>query len=215
VRKVKKDEKKAKDRKAVDVHVDDVIAFRHLKSKRALAGSDEYDLDLTRATGTGEQDDKMVNKLDRVIQLTGFSDAVYAEAYVNVHQYDILLDVLIVNQTNETMQNLTLEFSTLGDLKLVERPVPHTLRPRGFHTVKANIKVSSTETGVIFGNIVYDGPSALDMSCIILNDIHIDIMDYINPAHCTEAQFRSMWLEFEWENKVNVNTNIRYGFTSF
>lgn len=190
--------------------MDDVISFRHLKSKRALAGSDEYDMDLTRATGTGEQDDKMVNKLDRVIQLTGFSDAVYAEAYVNVHQYDIMLDVLIVNQTNETMQNLTLEFSTLGDLKLVERPVPHTLRPRGFHTLKANIKVSSTETGVIFGNIVYDGPSALDMSCIILNDIHIDIMDYINPGYCTEAQFRSMWLEFEWENKVNVNTTIRY-----
>jgi hypothetical protein len=24
--------------------------------------------------------------------------------------------------------------------------------------------------------------------CVILNDIHIDIMDYIKPAHCTEAQ---------------------------
>ena len=26
--------------------------------------------------------------------------------------------------------------------------------------------------------------------CVILNDIHIDIMDYIKPAHCTEAQVR-------------------------
>jgi hypothetical protein len=24
--------------------------------------------------------------------------------------------------------------------------------------------------------------------CVVLNDIHIDIMDYIKPAHCTEAQ---------------------------
>lgn len=24
--------------------------------------------------------------------------------------------------------------------------------------------------------------------CVILNDIHIDIMDYIKPAYCTEAQ---------------------------
>ncbi len=115
---------------------------------------------------------------------------------------------MIVNQTNETLQNLTLEFSTLGDLKLVERPSPHTLRPHGFHNIKANIKVSSTETGVIFGNIVYDGPSAGDMKCVILNDIHIDIMDYIHPAYCSETQFRSMWTEFEWENKVNVNTNL-------
>ena len=25
---------------------------------------------------------------------------------------------------------------------------------------------------------------------VILNDIHIDIMDYITPAHCTLLQFR-------------------------
>lgn len=24
--------------------------------------------------------------------------------------------------------------------------------------------------------------------CVILNDIHIDIMDYIKPAYCTEQQ---------------------------
>ena len=45
-------------------------------------------------------------------------------------------------------------------------------------------------------------------SCVILNDIHIDIMDYIKPAFCNEAQFRSMWTEFEWENRVNVNSTI-------
>jgi coatomer subunit beta len=68
-------------------------------------------------------------------------------------------------------------------------------------------------------------------ACVILNDIHIDIMDYIKPAHCNEAQvgricilsccirdgmlncimnhqFRSMWTEFEWENRVNVNTTM-------
>jgi len=39
------------------------------------------------------------SKLNKVSQLTGFSDPVYAEAYVHVNQYDIVLDVLIVNQT--------------------------------------------------------------------------------------------------------------------
>jgi coatomer subunit beta len=126
-----------------------------------------------------------------------------------VHQFDILLDVLIVNQTQETLQNLTIDFATLGDLKLVERPVAHTLAPHGFHSIKATIKVSSTETGVIFGNIVYDGQGASDLSStVVLNDIHVDIMDYIKPAYCNEAQFRGMWTEFEWENKVNVNTDL-------
>jgi len=50
-----------------------------------------------------------------VTQLTGFSDPVYAETYVNVNQYDIVLDILIVNQTSDTLQNLTVELATLGE----------------------------------------------------------------------------------------------------
>lgn len=71
------------------------------------------------------------------------------------------------------------------------------------------MQVASTETGVIFGNIVYDGTLNSGSHCVILNDIHIDIMEYINPGTCSESQFRSMWTEFEWENKVNVCTKIR------
>ena len=67
--------------------------------------------------------------------------------------------------------------------------------------------------GVIFGNIVFEtsGQAATtgsDRACVILNDIHIDIMDYITPAHCSLLQFRQMWAEFEWENKVALNTSI-------
>jgi coatomer subunit beta len=64
------------------------------------------------------------------------------------------------------------------------------------------LQVSSTETGVIFGNIVYEGSGYAERSVVVLNDIHIDIMDYISPAVCADVQFRNMWAEFEWENKV-------------
>ena len=47
-----------------------------------------------------------------------------------------------------------------------------------------------------------------DRCVVVLNDIHIDIMDYIVPATCTDAEFRQMWAEFEWENKVSVNTTL-------
>jgi len=67
---------------------------------------------------------------------------------------------------------------------------------------RANIKVSSTETGAIFGNIVYEDTGSSGRSVVVLNDVHIDIMDYISPANCPDIQFRSMWAEFEWENKV-------------
>ena len=58
----------------------------------------------------------------QVTQLTGFSDPVYAEAYVNVNQFDIVLDVLVVNQTADTLQNLTLELATLGNMELLVGP---------------------------------------------------------------------------------------------
>jgi len=147
--------------------------------------------------------------LNKVEQLTGFSDPVYAEAYVHVNQYDIVLDVLIVNQTADTLQSVTLELATLGDLKLVEKPTPLTLAPHDFANIKASVKVTSTENAIIFGNIVYDiTGSQSDRNCVVLNDIKIDIMDYIQPASCSDQEFRDMWSGFEWENKVTVHTNI-------
>ncbi|PWZ00329.1 putative SEC26-coatomer complex beta chain of secretory pathway vesicles [Testicularia cyperi] len=208
-------EKLAKETKVVKVQPDDLLSFRQFSQKAADDAAEEYERELTQATGLAEAaKDDFISKLARVVQLTGFSDPVYAEAYVNVHQFDILLDVLVVNQTSETLQNLSIEFATLGDLKLVERPSSYTLAPYSYQSIKATIKVSSTETGVIFGNIIYEGAagtgtqSAGDAKCVVLNDIHIDIMDYISPAYCNETQFRAMWTEFEWENKVNVNTSI-------
>jgi vesicle coat complex subunit len=101
-----------------------------------------------------------------------------------------LTDVLLVNQTSNTLQNLCLDFATLGDLKIVERPTVYTIAPHGFQSIKATIKVSSTETGVIFGSILWEGPD-LSEQAVILSDIHVDIMDYIKPAFCTEAQART------------------------
>ena len=59
----------------------------------------------------------------QVTQLTGFSDPVYAEAYVHVNQYDIVLDVLIVNQTSDTLQSVSLELATLGKKKVPKTPL--------------------------------------------------------------------------------------------
>ncbi|KAI7743182.1 hypothetical protein M8C21_004532 [Ambrosia artemisiifolia] len=191
---------------------DDLIDFYHLKSRKGMSQlelEDEVQDDLKRATGEFINEGDSANKLNRILQLTGFSDPVYAEAYVTVHHYDIILDVTIINRTKATLQNLCLELATMGDLKLVERPQNYTLAPESSKQIRANIKVSSTETGVIFGNIVYETSNVLERNVVVLNDIHIDIMDYISPAVCSDAAYRSMWAEFEWENKVAVNTVIQ------
>lgn len=204
---------KAKEKKSVLIQADDPITFGQLAAKSDASGTENmFELSLSQAMGMTKKDsgaDLTSSKLSKVTQLTGFSDPVYAEAYVHVNQYDIVLDVLIVNQTQDTLQNCTLELATLGDLKLVEKPSPVILAPHDFCNIKASVKVASTENGIIFGNIVYDvSGSTSDRSVVVLNDIHIDIMDYIIPATCSDQEFRSMWAEFEWENKVTVNTHL-------
>ncbi|CAD6254491.1 unnamed protein product [Miscanthus lutarioriparius] len=191
---------------------DDLIDFYHLKSRKGMSQLELEDAvqdDLKAATGQFTKDADDTNKLNRILQLTGFSDPVYAEAFVTVHHYDIVLDVTVINRTKETLQNLCLELATMGFLKLVDRPQNYTLAPESSKQIQANIKVSSTETGVIFGNIVYETSNVMERSVVVLNDIHIDIMDYISPATCTDVAFRNMWAEFEWENKVAMNTVIQ------
>lgn len=147
---------KAKEKPGSIVQVDDAIQFLQLSRGSDLAGGagDMFEQSLSAAVaGRPGASGDAPSALSKVIQLTGFSDPVYAEALVHVNQYDIVLDVLIVNQTEDTLQNCTLELATLGDLKLVERPQPIVLAPRDFATIKANVKVTSTENGIIFGNI--------------------------------------------------------------
>jgi coatomer subunit beta len=48
----------------------------------------------------------------KVYQLTGFSDAIYAEAFVEVHHYDILLRIVLINRSKKVLQNVNFEILT-------------------------------------------------------------------------------------------------------
>lgn len=202
--------------------VDESVVFRQfatLSTATESSNSDSLDNDLVLASGTNSDNaaEKVTSKLARIVQLTGYSDPVYIEAFMNVHQFDIVLDILIFNQTLETLQNLTVEFSSIGDIRVSSKPSSQNIGPQSFHTLQASFKVSSADAGVIFGNVVYGGASAGDNSIVILNDIHVDIMDYIKPGNYTETEFRLLWSEFEWENNVTISvpgTSLR-GFLKY
>ncbi len=57
----------------------------------------------------------------------------------------MLTPVLVVNQTADTLQSLTLELATLGDLKLTEKPSVHTIGPHDFCSITANVKVPAAQ----------------------------------------------------------------------
>merc|ERR1712228_606070 len=206
---LKKKEKKEKHLMGT-VPFDKMLSIRQLKGLEFSQFDEDDTLNLMKAVGNRVLDENSLRtRLSRIHQLTGFSDPIYAEAAVTVHQFDIVLDFLIINNTSTTLQNLNLELHTSGDLKIVEKPNKMTLAPKQSKRIEASIKVSSTENGVIFGNIVYDTTGATsDKNIVVMNCIHMDIMDYVHPEFCSQSKFREMWVEFEWENKVPVNTDI-------
>jgi len=192
---------------------DRAIRFRQLREGRTGATTmfDEDEGDLKEAAG-GQSSNfgkDFAERLAKAVQMTGTADPVYVEAFLKVHTFDVHLELLLVNRTAETLQNVLVELNSGStDLEFVDRPAPVTLAPLSSQTVTASIKVSSTETGVIFGYVTYERNSATDKDSIILNEIHIDVLDYIEKAWIGELSFRTMWAEFEWENKININTTM-------
>lgn len=194
--------------------IDTSIAFRQFAQAdihNTPVDTIDEDLKLAATGGTSaerQQANSITSKLKKIVQLTGFSDAVYAEAYITTHQFDVVLDVLLVNQTKETLKNLHVQFATLGDLKIIDNPPSTNIVPHGFHKITLTVKVTSADTGVIFGNIIYDGGHGEDSRYVIMNDVHVDIMDYIKASKTDDASFRKMWNAFEWENKISVKSNL-------
>lgn len=194
--------------------IDKSIVFRQFKNAglhNTPVDSIEEDIKLA-TTGTVSysklQANSITSKLKKIVPLTGFSDPVYAECYITNHQFDVVLDVLLVNQTKDTLKNLHVQFATLGDLKIIDHPPSTNVIPHGFHKITITAKVSSADTGVIFGNIIYDGGHGQDSRYVILNDVHIDTMDYVKPAICDDNSFRKMWNAFEWENKLRIKSKL-------
>ena len=192
--------------------IEKAVSFRQFSGAESGAvEKDTIEEDLNIAINGDASDfaaKQLSSKLKKIVPLTGFSDPVYAEAYITNNQFDVVLDVLLVNQTKETLKNLHVQFATLGDLKIIDNPPSSNVVPHGFHRITITVKVSSADTGVIFGNIIYDGKHGEDARYVILNDVHIDIMDYIKPAITSDERFRTMWNEFEWENKISVKSDL-------
>ena len=90
---------------------------------------------------------------------------------MEVHHYDIVLKIILMNRTKKTLNNISFELLTQGNLKIVEKPVPISLRSESSATIKASLKVSSTDNGIIYGNLTYESSSSTQPEILNINEI--------------------------------------------
>lgn len=214
----KKKQKKTTSASTARQEVDEVIQFRFLSCVKPVdddvAKKPLIDENVTLASvglTAAKTATSLVNLLDssnrqHIHQMTGVYDPVYVEALLTIHDYDVILDVCITNRTASTLTNLTLELATMGgDVRIVDRPQSFTIGSFDTRLTRIHIKVGSTDSAHVFGMLVYDNSSNAQKSYIPIHNIHIDVMDYISPSWCLEEEFRRMWSDFEWENRVAVS----------
>jgi len=61
---------------------------------------------------------------------------------------------------------------------------------------------------MIYGYLTYDSSTGVDPHILNINEIQIDFINDLMQAECTELEFKKKWAEYEWENKVQVNTTL-------
>jgi coatomer subunit beta len=74
-------------------------------------------------------------------------------------------------------------------------------------TLKASLKVNSTDNGAIYGYLTFDSASGNVQNIVNINEIQIDFINELQPADCSELDFKKKWADYEWENKVQVSNH--------
>lgn len=64
-----------------------------------------------------------------MVQLTGYFDPLYAESFVTVNKYDILFEILLINNTKNNLLNVQIEFSSTSEIIVLEKAQSINLRP--------------------------------------------------------------------------------------
>lgn len=144
--------------------------------------------------------------------LTGNIDPIYAYCEIEGSGNDISLKIHLENRTqSKTFENVCLELASMGDNSSLhmDRPEPIVLAPRAIACIQTPIKIVSAQSRRLFGSISYDDVNSDDREKVImLNDITFDMTEYIKPASISFEDFRDIWRDCEWENKVSVKTRL-------
>ena len=189
------------------VDPDELIQYRQFREQEQGETGFQFDIesDSTMDYDFSNQKKSKEEGEIRHYQLTGLSDAIYVEAKLEIFQHNLNLTLLVVNRTKNTLPSVNVTLLTLGSIKLVSKLPTINLKGYSSETMHASLKVFNTENGGIYGYINYE---AVNPVSIPLDGIEIDFMDSLHPGYCTEVEFKKMWADYEWENKITVNTTI-------
>ncbi|KAF5141306.1 coatomer subunit beta [Vairimorpha ceranae] len=149
------------------------------------------------------------NTLDNIVQLTGLSDPIYVEADVLFTRYEIILNVLLINQTEDYLQNMLFDFATSQNIRSVFLDLPKNMKARSAITKKLIFRVVDGSNGFISGSVTFKYPNengeyANQHYTLNFSEIKTYVSDFLESKTCEPLEFKSTWKKMTWENVYSM-----------
>ncbi|EPR79880.1 Coatomer complex beta subunit [Spraguea lophii 42_110] len=146
---------------------------------------------------------------EKVFQLTGLSDHLFIEAKLNCTVLSIDLEILVVNQTNNLLQNVTFDFTTSNNIQENFTIQPFLLKPRTAKNLTFSFCVTEIFNSFITGTVIFNFSDKGTLKDYVLNlsEIKILLSDFLHPANMSDSVFRNKWVGMEWENTYTYRFN--------
>ncbi|EOB14840.1 Coatomer subunit beta [Nosema bombycis CQ1] len=152
---------------------------------------------------------EQTESISKVHQLTGLSDPIYVECNVIYSRFEIVLDILMINQTDSYLQNMLFDFGSSPNLKPSYVSTPENMKARSAVSRKLVFKVLDSSNGFINGSVTFKYPSATGeyanrVYTLNFSEIKTCVSDFLEPKSISSEDFREMWRKMEWENVYSV-----------
>lgn len=186
-------------------------------------------LDPIRLPGVRDSEDAALDRLQEflrnedgaaevgsVVQLTGLSDPIYVETTASYSRYEVVLDMLFINQTSSYLQNVLLDFVTSPGLTPAFTSAPFSLSGRSVINKRLCFRMTDASNGFISGSMTFrypgeSGEYANSTYGLNLSEIRTSVADFLEPRRMCPDEFREMWKDLEWENAYTVKFGSGYG----
>lgn len=153
-------------------------------------------------------------EMNNVTQLTGLSDPIYVEATTSYTRYEVVMDVLLINQTPSYLQNVLLDFVTSQGFSAIFINTPFSLSSRSVVTKRFAFRIIDGSNGFVSGSITFrypdeSGEYANTTYTINLSEVKTSVSKFLEPKKMDSDGFREMWRELEWENTYTLKFATR------
>lgn len=146
-----------------------------------------------------------LNTTQSTIQLSGLGDPLYIETNYTHSKYEIVLDLLVINQTSSYLQNISIDFNFSKNIQMVSTIAPFSLQPNGSITLMAQFSILESLASFITATITFKYPKKNDYSgrpfVQNLSEVVFDISTLLEGA---DINFKDHWKNLEWENIYSI-----------